>query len=95
MTGDGWTDQGVTGLFGTFFGASYNDGTQFAAQCVGTLTCAVFVFVFSYIWFKVSNLIIPLRSKAEDEISGLDMPEMGVEAYPDYQLTDRSSPPVK
>jgi Amt family ammonium transporter len=95
LTGDGWADQGVTGLFGKFFGAAYNDGSQFTAQCVGTLTCAVFVFTFAYIWFKVSNLIIPLRSKAEDEIAGLDMPEMGIEAYPDYQMTDRSSPPVK
>jgi Amt family ammonium transporter len=44
------------------------------------------------VWFKVSNLIIPLRSKEADEIQGLDLPEMGAEAYPDYALTDGSSP---
>ena len=95
MTADGWADQGVTGLFGKLFGGAYNDSSQLAAQCVGTLTCAVFVFTFAWIWFKVSNMIIPLRSKAEDEIAGLDMPEMGVECYPDYHMTDKSSPPVR
>jgi ammonium transporter, Amt family len=94
LTGSGWADQGVTGLFGKLFGAAYNDASQLTAQCVGTLTCAVFVFTFAFIYFKVSNLIIPIRSKREDEIAGLDLPEMGVEAYPDFQLTDKSSPPV-
>ena len=94
LTGDGWVDQGVTGLFGSVFGAGYNDSSQFVAQVIGTLTCIVFVTAFSFIWFKVSNLIIPIRSKREDEIAGLDLPEMGVECYPDYQLTDKSSPPA-
>jgi Amt family ammonium transporter len=62
---------------------------------VGTLTNFVFVTLFALVWFKISNLIIPLRSKSADEISGLDLPEMGAEAYPDYHLTDKSSPPVK
>jgi hypothetical protein len=56
------------------------------------LTNFVFVALFALFWFKLSNLIIPLRSKKEDEIQGLDIPEMGAEAYPDYQLTDKSSP---
>jgi ammonium transporter, Amt family len=50
--------------------------------------------LFAIVWFKVSNLIIPLRSTAEAEVAGLDLPEMGAEAYPDYQITDRSSPEV-
>jgi Amt family ammonium transporter len=95
LTGDGWVDQGVTGLFGPLFNAGYSDSSQFVAQVIGTLTCIVFVTAFSFIWFKVSNLIIPIRSKPEDEIAGLDLPEMGVECYPDYQLTDKSSPPAR
>jgi Amt family ammonium transporter len=43
---------------------------------------------------KISNMIVPIRSSREDEIEGLDVPEMGVEAYPDFQLTDKSSPSV-
>ena len=94
LLGAGWSDMGVTGLFGKLFGAPVNDSSQFLAQCTGTLTCIVFVGVFAYVWFKVSNLIIPIRSKREDEIGGLDLPEMGAECYPDYQLTDKSSPRV-
>ena len=38
--GDGWN-----GVPGTVKGLFYGDASQFAAQCVGTLTCIVFVFV--------------------------------------------------
>lgn len=91
-TNGGWSDVGVTGLFGSMFGAPAGDSSQFLAQCIGTLTCAVFVFTIAFIWFKVSNLIVPLRSKREDEIEGLDVPELGVECYPEFQTTDKNSP---
>jgi len=92
LISDGWSDQGVTGVFGPLFGGAYSDWSQLGAEFVGTLTNFVFVALFALVWFKVSNLIIPLRSKQEDEIAGLDVPEMGAEAYPDYALTDGSSP---
>jgi len=94
LISSGWSDQGVTGCLGSLFGAVSNDWSQLGAECVGTLTNLIFVTVFAFAWFKLSNLIIPLRSKAEDEVVGLDLPEMGAEAYPDYQLTDKSSPSV-
>jgi ammonium transporter, Amt family len=94
LVSSGWSDQGVTGCFGSFFGAVYNDWSQLGAEFVGTLTNLVFVTAFAFAWFKLSNLIISLRSKHEDEMVGLDLPEMGAEAYPDYQLTDKSSPPT-
>ena len=88
----GWTDQGVTGALGKLFGAAANDYRQLGAQTIGTLTNMVFVGLMALAWFKFSNLIVPLRSKLEDEITGVDIPEVGAEAYPDYQLTDKSSP---
>jgi len=90
----GWVDQGVTGALGKFFGASYNDWSQLGAEMTGTLTCLIFVGGFAFVWFKLSSLIFPIRSKREDEITGLDIPEMGAQAYPDFQLTDKSSPPI-
>jgi len=90
----GWVDQGVTGALGKFFGASYNDWSQLGAELTGTLTCLIFVAGIAWVWFRVSNGIFPMRSKREDEIAGLDIPEMGAEAYPDFQLTDKSSPSV-
>jgi Amt family ammonium transporter len=90
----GWTDVGVTGILGKLFGAPVGDASQLGAQVVGTLTCFIFVAGTAFIWFKASNFIFKLRSTREDEIAGLDIPEMGAEAYPDFQLTDKSSPPI-
>jgi len=91
---DGYTDVGVSGIFGKLFGGPMADGAQLMAQAVDCAACALFVFTFAFIWFKVSNLVVPLRSKRDDELQGLDGPEMGAEAYPDFHLTDRCSPPV-
>jgi len=91
----GWVDQGVTGILGGFFGApGGGDASQFTAQFVDVCALFLFIFLFSFLFFKISNLFVPIRSKREDEIQGLDVPEMGAEAYPDFQLTDRSSPKV-
>jgi len=42
--------------------------------------------VMAYVWFKISNLITPIRVSQATEIEGLDGPEMGVLGYPDFQL---------
>ena len=76
--GDGWN-----GVAGTVKGLFYGDTKQFFAQCIGTLTCFVFVFIVMYFFFKLLNKIIPLRSKEADEIAGLDIPETGVHGYVD------------
>lgn len=94
LVAQGWVDQGVTGILGPMFGAAYSDGSQFLAESCGLIANVVFVGSFAWVWFKFSNKFIPLRSEQADEIAGLDVPEMGVEAYPDFQLTDRTSPPV-
>jgi Amt family ammonium transporter len=92
LLSEGYKDQGVTGIFGKLFGGAYNDFSQLGAQTIGVLTCIVFVFSIAFVWFKVSDMFIPLRSKPEDEVMGLDVPEMGAEAYPDFQTTETGSP---
>lgn len=76
--GDGWN-----GVKGNVTGLFYGDAGQLWAQLIGIVTCFIFVFVVMYAWFKLSNKVIPLRVKAEDEIAGLDIPEMGVHGYVD------------
>ncbi len=80
--GDGWNGVpgAVTGLF-------YGNSSQFFAQCIGTLTCFVFVFVSFYVFFKVLDAIMGNRVSAETEIAGLDLPEMGALAYPEFETT--------
>jgi Amt family ammonium transporter len=80
--GDGWNGVpgAVTGLF-------YGDTKQFFAQCIGTLTCAVFVFVMFYVWFKITDAVIGNRVSTETEEQGLDLPEMGALAYPEFEVS--------
>ena len=79
--GDGWN-----GVPGTVRGLFYGDASQFLAQCVGTLTCFAFVFVSFYLFFKLVDVTIGNRVAASVELEGLDIPEMGALAYPDFVL---------
>jgi Amt family ammonium transporter len=87
----GGQEIGVTGAFGMVFGSPANDWGQLGAQALGAVTCLVFIGIFSYVWFKISGFITPMRSRREDEIAGLDLPEMGAECYADFHLTDKGS----
>ncbi|MBM3222392.1 MAG: ammonium transporter [Candidatus Tectomicrobia bacterium] len=66
-------------------GLLYGDASQFMAQLLSAAVVLVFGFVMAYAWFKISNLITPLRVSKEVEVEGLDGPEMGVPGYPDFQ----------
>jgi Amt family ammonium transporter len=74
--GDGWN-----GVAGTVVAS----GGQFLAELIGVLTCFVFVFVSFWVFFKVLDKVIGNRVSAEVEIQGLDLPEMGTLAYPEFQ----------
>lgn len=65
-------------------GALYGDVSQLWAQLIGVAVAWIFGFTMAYVWFKFSNLITPLRVSREVEIQGLDVPEMGAHAYPDF-----------
>ncbi len=77
--GDGWN-----GVKGTVTGLFYGNGSQLAAQCIDVITNFVFVFVAAYLTFKLIDVVIGNRVSAETEIGGLDIPETGVLAYPDF-----------
>jgi Amt family ammonium transporter len=77
--------QGVTGLF-------YGDVKQFIAQAISAVVCMAWAFGSAYAFFKIQSLFMRLRPNAEEEIEGLDMPEMGAYAYPDFQQLDATSP---
>jgi Amt family ammonium transporter len=87
--GEGWNNVpgGVRGLF-------YGDASQLYMQLIDVAVVSVFGFAMAYAWFKLSNLITPLRVSAETELQGLDGPEMGVLGYPDFALANRSSGPL-
>jgi Amt family ammonium transporter len=67
-------------------GILYGDASQLGMQAIDCVVLAAFGFAMAYVWFKVSNLITPIRVSAETEMAGLDMPEMGALGYPDFSV---------
>ncbi len=81
---DGTYGDGYNGIAGGVKGLFYGGGSQFVAQCIGTLTNIVYVFIVSYVFFKVLDKVVGLRVSKEVEIEGLDQAEVAVTAYPDF-----------
>ncbi len=72
-------------------GILYGDASQLAMQAIDCVVLSIFGFVMAYVWFKLSNLITPIRVSAATEMAGLDMPEMGALGYPDFNLVKEAS----
>jgi len=83
---DGTYGDGLNGVAGTVKGLFYGDASQFFAQIIGTVTNVIFVFVIMYVFFKLLNMIVPLRVDPEVEMEGLDQAEVAASAYPDFNM---------
>jgi Amt family ammonium transporter len=87
--GPGATASGVTGVFyDTSLGLK-----QLAAQAIGAAVLIVVMTGFAYAFFRLQNAIMKggIRPTAEMELAGMDLPEMGVLAYPEFPLQDSVS----
>jgi ammonium transporter, Amt family len=85
--GQGWnltTTNGAGGVEGILYGLGNID--QLAAQAIGALTICTVMFGFVFGFFKLQDKLMKggIRPTEEVEIEGLDLPEMGVLAYPDF-----------
>jgi Amt family ammonium transporter len=87
--GDGWN-----GVSGTVRGLFYGDGGQFVASCIGVLANIVFVGVIGFLVFKLIDVTIGNRVSPEDEIQGLDIPEMGVAGYAGVKMDKYGETPM-
>ena len=87
--GAGWNGAPTEGVEGIIKG----DWGQLGAQALGALVIWTVIFGLAFAFFKIQDKISKsrgkggIRSKEEDEIMGLDLPEMGVEAYPTFVKT--------
>jgi Amt family ammonium transporter len=70
---------GVRGLF-------YGDASQLLMQLLDAGVLLVLSLGMAYAWFRVSQLITPLRVARDTELAGLDGPEMGALGYPDFTV---------
>jgi ammonia channel protein AmtB len=80
---DGSYGTGWNGVTGTVKGLFYGDPRQFLVQLIGAVTCIVFIFTLSYLFFKLQDKLMGIRVSRDYEIAGLDIPEMGIAAYDD------------
>lgn len=84
---DGVYGDGLNGVAGGVRGLFYGDPSQLVAQLIALVVLVVWGFGLSYGFFKLLDKVWGLRVTPEDELEGLDGPEMGILAYPDLMLT--------
>jgi Amt family ammonium transporter len=81
---DGSYGQGLNGVSSGVKGLFYGDGGQFMAQLTDVIVLVVFCSLMTIAFFTILKRTMGMRSSAEAEIAGLDLPEMGALAYPDF-----------
>jgi Amt family ammonium transporter len=85
--GAGWNSVGVASYLGKagqgVTGLLHGDSSQFLIQVAGATLMAVYSFGFTYVVFRMVNSVRSMRVSQEAELSGLDVPEFGMVAYPE------------
>ena len=76
---------------GLFYGGGLN---QFWAELIGVTTCFVMLSVVSLIVYGIAEKLVGNRVSKEDEIEGLDVPEMGVPGYAGIVMDKQSETPM-
>ncbi len=74
----------VAGIWGTLIVPASNPDASFGTQIVGIVAIGVFTFVTSFAIWMILKATMGIRVTAEAELTGLDVSEMGMEAYPDF-----------
>lgn len=77
---------GTAGLFGLLVVPLTNSGVTFSGQLIGAATIFGWVFGASFVTWMVLKAIMGLRVSEEEEYSGLDLVDCGLEAYPDFSV---------
>jgi Amt family ammonium transporter len=75
---------GTVGLLGLLLVPLTNDGATFSGQIIGALTIFGWVFVTSYIVWSILKATMGIRVSPEEEETGVDVGETGMDAYPEF-----------
>ena len=78
---NGTYGQGLNGVAHGVTGFFYGDKGQLVASIIGILVNIAYVGTMAAVAFFVIGKVFGNRVSAEDEINGLDLPEMGVQGY--------------
>jgi Amt family ammonium transporter len=71
---------------GLFYGGG---GGQLLAQFISIVVVAAWAFGIGYLTFKLIDKAIGVRVSPEEELQGLDIPEHGTPAYPDFLVAPK------
>ncbi|MEQ8479707.1 MAG: ammonium transporter [Hoeflea sp.] len=74
----------LAGIWGTLVVPVTNPAASFGTQILGIVAFGVFTFVLSGIVWFILKMTVGIRPTEEEEMNGLDMTEVGVEAYPEF-----------
>ena len=77
----------VAGIWGTIAVVFYNGDASLGTQLMGIIAYGAFTFVASLVLWFIIKAVMGLRVDEETEINGLDMAELGMEAYPEFSKT--------
>lgn len=72
------------GIWGTIAVIFYNSDAALGTQLMGIIAYGVFTFVASLVVWFILKAVIGIRVSEEAEMNGLDMAELGMEAYPEF-----------
>jgi Amt family ammonium transporter len=75
---------GFAGLWGTMAVPLTNSDASFGTQFIGMIVICGFMFVASLVVWSILKATMGVRVSDEDQVTGLDTTEMGMDAYPEF-----------
>ncbi|WP_439562042.1 ammonium transporter [Roseinatronobacter sp.] len=72
------------GIWGTLAVVLTNPDATLSAQIIGIVAIGAFMFVASLVMWLILKAVFGIRVSDEDQITGLDTTELGMEAYPEF-----------
>jgi len=85
---DGTYGAGLNGVAGGVRGVFYGGGMgQLVAELIGAAACIAFTFAAFHVFFKAVGYLVGNRVSEAVELEGLDIGEIGVQAYPEFLPT--------
>ena len=75
---------GIVGILGVMV-VPFTSDASFFTQFIGVISIAGFTFIASLVAISVINAVLPIRASDEEQYVGLDVSEIGVEAYPEFK----------
>jgi Amt family ammonium transporter len=95
VTTEGKMFESGKGVIGVFGGDVSLGLGQLGAQALGALTIWTVIFGVAFTFFKVQDKLTKggIRPSADMELAGMDIPEMGALAYPEFEFAIEAADP--